>query len=217
MLLFRCSILAFFLAGVLSAQTSTGEIDVTVHDPSGAVIPKANVVIMGAQTGNRVRTLTSNDVGLAEAPLLQPGQYNITATAAGFEKLLRQNVVLRVGDVLNLTLTLTPGSTNESVTITGETPQLEEKSVTLGQVIEQQQMVQLPLNGRNYLDLGRLAPGAIPGPGASQGSRDETFSAYGNTGLQNAFLMDGARNENYLRGLDNRARDMLRPPLDTLR
>ncbi len=102
------------------------------------------------------------------------------------------------------------------MTITGETPQLEEKSVTLDQVMESKEMVQLPLNGRNYLDLGRLAPGAIPGPGASQGSRDETFSAYGNTGLQNAFVMDGARNENYLRGLDNRARDMLRPPLDAL-
>jgi hypothetical protein len=68
------------------------------------------------------------------------------------------------------------------------------------------------LNGRNYLDLGRLAAGAIP----SQGSRDQTFAAYGNSGLQNAFLMDGARNVNYLRGLDNRARDMLRPPLDAL-
>ena len=113
-------------------------------------------------------------------------------------------------------LTLTPGSSTQSVTVTGETPQLEEKSVTLDQVMESKDMVQLPLNGRNYLDLGRLAPGAIPGPGASQGSRDETFSAYGNTGLQNAFVMDGARNENYLRGLDNRARDALRPPLDAL-
>lgn len=78
--------------------------------------------------------------------------------------------------------------------------------------MEDKQIVQLPLNGRNYLELGRLAAGAIP----SQGSRDQTFSAYGNGGLQNAFLMDGARNESYLRGLDNRARDILRPPLDAL-
>src|SRR5215472_16920369 len=78
--------------------------------------------------------------------------------------------------------------------------------------MEAREIVQLPLNGRNYLDLGRLAAGAVP----AQGSRDQTFSAYGNTGLQNAFLMDGARNENYLRGLDNRARDILRPPLDAL-
>lgn len=208
--------LLFFLVSALFAQTSTGEIDVTVHDTSGAVIPKATVTITGSQTGNRVRSLTSNEAGLAEAPLLRPGEYDLTATASGFEKLVRSGIVLRVGDVLNLSLTLTPGSASESITITGETPQLEEKSVTLGQTMEQKQMIELPLNGRNYLDLGRLAPGAIPGPGASQGSRDETFAAYGNTGLQNAFVMDGARNENYLRGLDNRARDALRPPLDAL-
>jgi hypothetical protein len=216
MSLFKIGFAAFFSVGITLAQTSTGEIDVTVHDPSGAIIPKAAVIITGSETGNQVRSLSSNDAGLAEAPLLKPGEYDITVTAAGFEKLLRRQVTLHVGDVLNLSLTMTPGSTSESVTITGQTPQLEEKSSTLGQVMEEQEIVQMPLNGRNYLDLGRLAPGAIPGPGASQGSRDETFSAYGNTGLQNAFLMDGARNENYLRGLDNRARDMLRPPLDAL-
>lgn len=203
-------------AALLPAQTSTGEIDITVQDPSGAVIPKASVAITGSDTGNLARTLSSNEIGLAQATLLQPGAYDIAVSAPGFEKLLRRGVALRVGDVLALRLTLTPGSASESVTITGETPLLEEKSVTLGQVMEQREMAQLPLNGRNYLDLGRLAAGAVPGPGASQGSRDETFSAYGNSGLQNAFLMDGARNENYLRGLDNRARDMLRPPLDAL-
>ncbi len=207
---------ALVFAATLTAQTSTGEIDLTIHDPSGAIIPKAAVTITGSDTGNLARTLVSNGSGLAQAPLLRPNDYDIAVSAPGFEKLLRQKVVLRVGDVLNLNLTMTPGSSTQSVTITGETPQLEEKSVTLDQVMETKEMVQLPLNGRNYLDLGRLAPGAIPGPGASQGSRDETFSAYGNTGLQNAFVMDGARNENYLRGLDNRARDALRPPLDAL-
>jgi hypothetical protein len=212
----RLLIAALVFGLLLPAQTSTGEIDIIVQDSSGAVIPKAGVTITGSDTGNLARTLATNDTGLAEAPLLKPGAYDIAVTVTGFEKLLRRGITLRVGDVLSLRLTLTPGSTSESVTITGETPLLEEKSVTLGQVMEERQMVQLPLNGRNYLDLGRLAAGAVPGPGASQGSRDETFSAYGNTGLQNAFLMDGARNENYLRGLDNRARDMLRPPLDAL-
>jgi hypothetical protein len=207
---------ALSIAVTLSAQTSTGEIDLTIHDSSGAVIPKATVTLTGSETGNVARTLLSNGSGLAQASLLRPDDYDIAVTAPGFEKLLRQKVTLHVGEVLNLNLTLTPGSSSQSVTITGETPALEEKSVTLDQVMESKEMSQLPLNGRNYLDLGRLAPGAVPGPGASQGSRDETFSAYGNTGLQNAFVMDGARNENYLRGLDNRARDALRPPLDAL-
>ena len=203
---------ALLFGSVLLAQTSTGEIDITVEDQTGAVIPGAKITITGSETGNVARSLLTSGVGLAGAPLLQPGTYDIALTATGFEKLVRRGIVLRVGDVLSLRLTLTPGSTTEQVTVVGQTPLLEEKSVTLGQVMEQQQMTELPLNGRNYLDLGRLAAGAIP----SQGSRDQTFSAYGNNGLQNAFLMDGARNENYLRGLDNRARDMLRPPLDAI-
>lgn len=153
-----------------------------------------------------------NDAGRAELPLLLPGSYDIALTAAGFEQLVRRGIVVHVGDIVTLPLTLTPGNATEQITVVGETPLLEEKSVTLGQLMEEREIVQLPLNGRNYLDLGRLAGGAVP----SQGSRDQTFSAYGNTGLQNAFLLDGARNENYLRGLDNRARDMLRPTLDAL-
>lgn len=212
----RSMLCLLLFSAMLAAQTSTGEIDVTVQDPSGAIIPGAVVTITGSDTGNLARTLSTNGSGLAQAALLPPENYDVSVARPGFEKLVRKGVVLRVGDVLNLRLTMTPGSASQSVTVVGQTPELEEKSATLGQTMEQQEIVQLPLNGRDYLDLGRLSPGAIPGPGASQGSRDETFSAYGNTGLQNAFVLDGARNENYLRGLDNRARDMLRPPLDAL-
>ena len=199
-------------SSLLRAQTSTGEMDITVRDSSNAVIPKAAVTITGSDTGNLVRSLATNQEGIAPAPLLPPGRYDVAVTVPGFEKMLRQGVVVRVGDVVDLRLTMTPGAASEQVTVVGETPLLETKSDTLGQVMQDHEMVQLPLNGRNYLDLGRLSAGAVP----SQGTRDQTFSAYGNNGLQNAFLMDGARNVNYLRGLDNRARDMLRPPLDAL-
>ena len=73
-----------------------------MHDPSGAIIPKATVTITGSDTGNLVRTLLSNGSGLAQAPLLRPDDYDIAVTAPGFEKLLRQKLVLHVGDVLNL-------------------------------------------------------------------------------------------------------------------
>ncbi|MCL4401209.1 MAG: TonB-dependent receptor, partial [Acidobacteria bacterium] len=196
----------------LAAQTSTGEIDITVLDQSGAVIPNTKITVTGSETGNLARTVATNQEGMAAAPLLPPGAYDIGVTATGFAGMTQKGIVLHVGDVLNLRLTLKPGNITETVEVVGETPMLEEKSVTLGQVMEQKEMAQLPLNGRNYLDLGRLVAGAVP----SHGSRDQTFSAYGNNGLQNAFVMDGARNENYLRGLDNRARDMLRPPLDAI-
>src|SRR4051794_12180916 len=194
------------------AQTSTGQLSVTVMDTSGAIVPNATVRLTGAEMGNVLRTLQTNEVGVAPIPLVPPGSYDISVTATGFKSVLRRGVPVSVGSVVDLAITLEAGSPTESVTITADAPLLEDKSATLGQVIGEKQMIDLPLNGRNYLALANLTAGAIP----STGSRDQTFSAYGNTGLQNAFLLDGARNENYLRGLDNRTRDMVRPPLDAL-
>lgn len=203
---------AVCLPGLLPAQTSTGEIDVTVLDPSEAFIPNADVRIVGAETGNVLRTLRTNETGVAIATLLPPETYDLTVTAQGFTALVRKGIVLRVGETVTLRLQLTPGSASQSITVVGQTPTLEEKSVTLAGVMEEKQILQLPLNGRNYLQLALLVPGAVP----NTTSRDNSFSAYGNSGLQNAFLLDGARNVSYLRGLDTQARDALRPPLDSM-
>lgn len=194
------------------AQTSTGELAVTVSDATGAVVPNATVTVTGSQTGNVLRTLSSNDHGLVNAPLIPPGDYDVSVTAPGFKTTLRRSIPVSANSVQNIQVTLETGSTNQEITVTGQAPLVEEKSATLAQVITARQLIELPLNGRNYLAVANLTAGAIP----SSGSRDQTFSAYGNTGLQNAFLLDGARNENYLRGLDNRTRDMVRPPLDAL-
>ncbi len=212
MSLWKASIVALMFIGASSAQTSTGEIAVAVKDASGAAVPNASITVTGATTGNLARTVTTNESGLASVALLQPEAYDIAVTAQGFEKLIERGVEVRVGDVVSLHLTLTPGNVTTEITVSGQAPLLEEKSITLGGVVEQREIVGLPLNGRNYLDLGQLLPGTVP----SAGSRDQTFSANGNSGLQNAFLLDGGRNVNYLRGLDNRARDMVRPPLDAL-
>lgn len=203
---------AALLAPPLAAQTSTGEISVSVTDASGAVVPAASVSVTGSETGNVLRTLSTNERGLASVPLLPPGSYDISVNLQGFKTALRKGITVSAGSIVSLPLQLETGNASESITVSGEAPLLEEKSATLGHVVNEQQIQTLPLNGRNYLSLANLTPGAIP----ASGSRDQTFSAYGNTGLQNAFLLDGARNENYLRGLDNRARDMIRPPLDAL-
>src|SRR5205085_12143812 len=118
------------------------------------------IAITGSDTGNVARSISTNEAGLAQAPLLPPSTYDIAVTVPGFERLFRRGIVLHVGDVLDLRLKLTPGAATEQITVAGETPLLEAKSNTLGQVMEQREMVQLPLNGRNYLDLGRLAAGA---------------------------------------------------------
>ena len=205
-------ILLVVLADRAPAQTSTGEISITVLDPTSAVVPGAKVSIKGANTGNIIRTVQTSGQGLASAPLLPPGTYNLEISVPGFKRSERTGIQVSVGQTADLRIQLETGSTQESITVSGQAPLVEDKTTTLTQVISQQQMLSVPLNGRNYLAVANLTPGAVP----SVGSKDSTFSAYGNTGLQNAFLLDGARNVSYLRGLDNFARDMVRPPLDTL-
>jgi hypothetical protein len=201
-----------FSLTVAYAQTSTGQLSVTALDSSGAAVPGATVKLIGSDTGNTLRTIQTNGLGVAQIPLVPPGAYDVSVSVQGFKSVVRRAVPVDSGSDINLSLKLEPGSSSESVTIVSDAPLIEEKSATLDQVVNSKEIIDLPLNGRNYLSLANLTAGAIP----SSGSRDQTFAAYGNSGLQNAFLLDGGRNENYLRGLDNRARDMIRPPLDAL-
>jgi len=205
-----CLLLRLAAAGL--AQTSTGQISITVLDSTGALVPAARIRLIGAETGELVRTLETDLAGTATAALLRPGAYRLEVSKEGFKRLERDGIVLRVDDALVLQLTLEPGQVAESITVTAQVELLQERSHSVGQLIDDRTMQQLPLNGRNYLQLGNLTAGAVP----NTRSRDRTFSAYGNRGLQNAFLLDGARNQNYLRGLDNRARDAMRPSLEAL-
>ena len=191
------------LAASLHAQTSSSTIEGIVHDSSGAVIAGAKIRLLGTETGEVVRDVTANAEGSFAAPLLRPTTYTVEASAPGFKKLVRSGIVLRVDDVLNLRLSLEVGAAAESVTVSASADLLEKTTNTVGQTIDERTMQQLPLNGRNYLQLGNLSAGTVP----NSRTRGLTFSAYGDRGLQNAFLLDGARNQNYLRGLDNRACD----------
>ena len=209
-------ILAFAAAALLAAnaaaQTSTGQIAGTILDQTGAVIPGAYVRITNTETDELVREIQSNEVGRFSAPLLRPGVYSVAAEVEGFKQRVQSDIQLRVDDALNLRLTLEPGLVTEQVTVEALAVQLEETTHSIGQVVGETTIQKLPLNGRNYLDLGNLTAGTVP----NARSRDKTYSAYGNRGYQNAYLLDGARNVNYLRGLDNRQRDAMRPSLEAV-
>jgi hypothetical protein len=208
----KVSLLFLLFASLLHAQTSSGTLTGTILDSSGAVIPGAQVRIIGTETGDVARTVSATELGYFTAPLLRPSTYTVEVTASGFKKLTRQAIPLRVDEVLDLRFTLEPGAVNEQVTVTTQSPLVEEKTHSIGQAVDSRTIQELPLNGRNYLQLGNLTAGTVP----STRARDKTFSAYGNRGLQNAFLLDGARNQNYLRGLDNRQRDAMRPSLEAI-
>jgi hypothetical protein len=210
---FALVVYLFSVRSVLLAQAATGELSITVTDSSGAAVRDAEVTVSGTDTGAVVRVLKSNEQGIAQVPLLQPGRYNSHIVASGFKTVDRNAINVSVGSVVSLDVALELGESTQVVTVTGDAPLIEDKSETIAQVVSAKQVTDLPLNGRNYLDAANYVPGAIP----TSSGRDNSFSAYGNTGLQNAFLLDGARNVNYLRGLDNQSRDMVRPPLDALR
>lgn len=202
---------ALIVAGA-SAQTSTGQIAGTVLDQTGAVIPGAEVRLTNTETGELVRAVQSNEFGRFSAPLLRPSVYTVAAELEGFKQHVQSDIQLRVDETINLRLTLEPGMVTEQVTVEAMAVQLEETTHSIGQVVGETTIQKLPLNGRNYLDLGNLTAGTVP----NARSRDKTYSAYGNRGYQNAYLLDGARNVNYLRGLDNRQRDAMRPSLEAV-
>jgi hypothetical protein len=196
---------------LLQAQTSTGEIDVAVSDASEAVIAGARVTVTGADTGAVARTILTNSSGLAAIPLLQPGKYDVRVEKDGFKTLLQKGVVLQVTEVVSLRLGLEVGATTQSVTIAESAPLVDTTTNTEGQVVNNQTMEQLPLNGRNYLQLAILTAGTVPST-----NKDQSFSAFGNRGMQNEYLLDGGLNESFIRGIDNHQRDAMRPSLDAV-
>src|SRR5258707_11119559 len=172
----RVSSLIVCLAALVQAQPSSGTIDGTVQDSSGAMIAGAQVRLIGAETGEVVRELTTGPDGNFAAPLIRPMTYTVEASAPGFKKLVRSGIVLRVDDALNLKLSLEVGAASESINVSASVDLLEQSTNTVGQAIDERTMQQLPLNGRNYLQLGSLTAGTVP----NTRTPDLSFSAYGN-------------------------------------
>ena len=195
----------------LLAQSSTGEIDVTVIDESDAIITDAKVSMTGSDTGALVRTMRTNGAGLAAVPLLNPGTYDVKIEKEGFRTLIQQRVILRVTETVSLRLKMRLGATSQSVTVSGEAALVDTTSNTQGQVVTNQTMTELPLNGRNYLQLTLLTAGTTP-----SANKDASFSAFGNRGMQNVYTLDGGINESFIRGNDNHQRDALRPSLEAI-
>lgn len=211
--LILASALWFLARPCAYAQTTGSEIDVTVTDSSGAVVPGAKVVVRGSTTGNIVRSVVTNSSGFAAVPLLKPDAYDVSVDKSGFQQLVHTNVVLNVGAVVHLHLSLKVGNTKQAVTVMGKAPLVNTTTGSVGQVVTNSTMEQLPLNGRNYTELGLLAAGtAPPATGGGQG----VFSAYGLRAIANEFMLDGAVNESYMRGFDIKQRDAMRPSLESI-
>src|SRR4051812_48237732 len=189
-------VFGFFLASVAAvAQLESDRILGTVHDQQSATVSGATVTVTNAAT-SLSKTLTTDSDGNYVVTPLDPGTYNVRITAAGFQTTVQNGVELTVGQSARVDLSLVLGSTATEVQVIAEAPLLNTEAGGLGQVIVNKQIVDMPLNGRSFTELARLAPGAalLPATGNVQNVRPELVNGNvisGVRGSQTMFLLDG--------------------------
>jgi len=155
---FRATLLAFAMGASLWAQSYTASIRGLITDASQAAVPNARIIAIEA-TRNIRQTATSDEAGHYVLTNLPPGTYSISAEASGFKKYVRDGVVVQVNQDLTLNMTLEIGEVTESITVSGEAALLEANTSSVGKVVENREIVNLPLNTRNPYALVFLTPG----------------------------------------------------------
>jgi hypothetical protein len=223
----RSTRVGWALAALLAAlplpalAQATGAISGVVSDASGAALPGATVTVVNNATG-QTRTATSGADGFYTIPLLQPATYKVTATLQGFSTLNRDGVKVTVSETARVNVQLSVGGRTEDVTVVGEAPLVETSNATMGIVIDEKKVVDLPLNGRNFTQLGTLIPGVVAPPAGLGGQNGDAtpggfgnatggFNVNGQRNQSNNFLLDGAtNNDTFNTGF------VLRPPPDAI-
>ena len=189
-------LLLFVAALPLAAQY--GAVQGLVTDTSKSVVPAASITLTNAATGVST-TVVTNESGLYSAPFLNPGTYNITAEKPGFKTARLDQVQLEIGQTARADFTLEVGSVSSAVEVSASGELVDTETSTVGQVIGNRQVQDLPLNGRNYLQLAQLTTSTAP----ANGSRSEDkgmFSALGQHGYQTNVILDGVDNNSRFSG-----------------
>ena len=154
------SLATLMICAVSAAGQSTATLSGTVTDPSGAVVPAAHITVHSLQTGLD-RELATDSAGIYVVPSLQPGDYEVVATAPGFSKVTIKKVTLDVDRKVSANISLPVASAGATVQVQSAASQIETQTITVGQVIDQTSVQELPLNGRHFLDLTVLTPGGV--------------------------------------------------------
>ncbi len=199
------------------AQDSRGTLLGRVTDTSNAVIPGVGVRATSVSTGVTVSGRT-NPVGGFSLPFLAPGTYTVTAEMKGFKRFVREGVQIRVADSVEINIAMELGAVSESIKVTEATPLLETASSSLGQVVDERRILELPLMGGNPVELMFLTPGVLtdrPMTALKAPATGTKISADGNPALTNEFQIDGVSNT-FADGSGG-ARDAFRPPAAAIR
>jgi hypothetical protein len=211
------NVLAFVMLACLNsfAQQITGNIRGTVTDPTGAVIPGAAVTARQAETGLSRSTTTERNgtYVLLELPV---GHYRLQVAGKGFQEYVQDGITLNVNETASVSPHLAVGSEKQQVLVRADAELIEPTVTSMGKVVQQRELEDLPLNGRNFSQLGLLQPGVVPlTPGIAEAGgslRDgQAYAVNGQRPESNNFLIDGANNFN---GIDGGF--VLKPPVDAI-
>ncbi|QNI35754.1 TonB-dependent receptor [Edaphobacter albus] len=195
--------LLLLISGVCVAQ-STGAIVGTVKDSSGGVVVGARVTVTNMSTAEH-RSVVTDSSGNYTLTTLPIGTYEIAVEKSGYKKSSRSPITLNVDQTARVDSMLSAGDVNETVTVTGATPLIDTERADVGQVIDNQTITELPLDGRNFIQLGTLVPGATEGaPGNTtivQRQEGQALSVNGMRAEDNNYMLDGLDNNDLNLGL----------------
>lgn len=209
MVLFAC-------CGAAWAQVDTGSISGIVRDTSGAVVPGVELTLTNEGTGTAEATSSGAGGEYTFSPV-KVGRYAVTAQFKGFERVQHTNVTVDVQQHVVVDFALPPGQTTQTVLVTGEPPPLQTEDASVGQVISQHAINDLPLNGRNFIFLAQLAAGVTQDQEDTRGlGSSGSFSANGERPSQNNYLLDGIDNNANLVDFLNGTAFAVKPPVDAI-
>jgi hypothetical protein len=210
-----CSFLLALSAVAVSAQQITGNIRGTVSDASGALVQSATVIVKEVETG-LTRTATSDQSGNYSLLELPVGHYQLEVTAKGFQKYLQEGISLDVDQMATIAVHLQVGSETQQVAVNANATLVQNTVSSLGETVMSREILDLPLDGRNFSQLGVLQPGVVPlTPGLLEAGgparENEGYAVDGQRPESNNFLIDGADNVSSVDG-----GFVLKPPIDAI-
>ena len=207
-MLLRMRSLVFLLTlilcpSVLWAQAGTGTIQGTVKDTTDAVLPGVDIIVKETGTG-RERTAVTDENGTFRVLNLQPGEYEVSAALSGFKTSVQTGVTLALAEALSVNFALEVGELAETIAVVAEVVRVETSSAALGGLVDVQNIRELPLNGRDWMQLVTLQPGTNLAMGQSTGDGNraqrglgQAVSISGGRATENAFQIDGLTVNDY--------------------
>ncbi len=209
-----CLVLGASLPAV--GQVDQGAITGTVQDSTGAFVPDARVTLLNTDQGISLQTQASSSGSYTFSPV-RVGHYQISASANGFSTTTQQNLSVAVGQELQVNLTLQTGAVTETVTVSTEPPQLQTEESSVGQVVDERTVNNLPLNGRNFTFLAQISAGVNISQADTRGNAASgAFTANGLQSAQNNYLLDGIDNNSNAADFLNGTNFVILPPVDAI-